>query len=662
MDVEGWFDRLAGLWRREREASRARFAAERRGVPLAERVARGVALAGLEVDEVDGAPGNRTLVWLAPRAGGSAALAARALSDLRMGPGDPVRLWRVSPDEPDAVHAIFTRRGDTRVGVTVDGEMPEALEGGGINVDAEDPQATFERGARAIARARAAAERTDLGRLCRVLLGARAPELDRPGRSSEGSCRDDQPGWSASVAWTPLDGALDGPQRAAVTIALRSRDVALLHGPPGTGKTRVLVEVVRQMLARGDRVLIAAASNAAVDHLAGQLVAHGVPLVRLGHPARVDPSLEDVTLDAHLARDGGTALARGWLDLARGLRRRADGRGGRGGDRQAIRAMREEARTLERDARRQLSVVQGAVIDRARVVAATCAGADATSLGDTVFDAVVIDEATQAPDPIALVALARGARVVMAGDPHQLPPTVLDAEAARAGLGVTFFERLAASGAALVPMLVTQHRMHRDIMAFPSDSKYGGALVAAAEVAEHRLEDRGAQPDPLRPGALVFVDTAGTGWGDQRTGDDPSTCNPQAAARVAAEVRRLASRGVAPGDIAVITPYVAQVRLLRATLTDLCAGGLEVDSVDGFQGREKEAVVLDLVRSNDDGDIGFLADTRRMNVALTRARRFLLVVGDSATLAGHPYYAAFLAAVGRHGEHVSAWSDDAAPL
>jgi superfamily I DNA and/or RNA helicase len=199
-------------------------------------------------------------------------------------------------------------------------------------------------------------------------------------------------------------------------------------------------------------------------------------------------------------------------------------------------------------------------------------------------------------------------------------------------------------------------------MAFPSDSKYGGLLRAAVEVAEHTLEDLGAEPDPLRPGVLVFVDTAGTGWSEERSGEDPSTSNPPLAARTAAEVRRLLSRGVVAGAVAVITPYLAQVRLLRDALAAEVAGGLEIDTVDGFQGREKEAVVVDLVRSNDDGEIGFLADTRRMNVALTRARRFLLVVGDSATLAGHPYYAAFLAAVSAHGLHLSAWSDEAAPL
>jgi ATP-dependent RNA/DNA helicase IGHMBP2 len=627
-----WLDELAVLWRRERAASQARFAAERRGRSLAERVDRGVALADLEMTDLAGAPGNRLLVWLAPRR-------PRDLSDLRVGPGDPVRLWRVSPDEPDAVLGVLSRRRAGEVGVMIDGDLPEALESGRVHLDGDDPQATFERGLRAIARFRAAAAATSLGRLRRIAAGELAPDFGR------------------EPAWTVHDAELDEPQRAAVGAALAARDVALIHGPPGTGKTRVLVEVVRQLVLRGERVLIAAASNAAVDHLAGQVAAHGISVLRLGHPARVDPALEELTLDAQLERDGLTALARGWLDRARELRRRAS-RGTRAADRSAIRALRDQARELERDARRQLATAQEVVLARARVVAATCAGSDAVALGDTLFDTTVIDEATQAPDPIALVALARSPRAVLAGDPHQLPPTVLDVEAARRGLGVTAFERIA-TGASL---LVTQHRMHADIMAFPSRSKYGGLLRAAPEVAAHRLEDLGTAADPLRPGVLVFIDTAGTGWSEERGGDDPSTSNPAMAARTAAEVRRLLSRGVAPGELAVITPYVAQVRLLRGALAGEVASGLEIDTVDGFQGREKEAVVVDLVRSNDDGEIGFLADTRRMNVALTRARRFLLVVGDSATLAGHPYYAAFLAAVSAHGQHLSAWSDEAPPL
>ena len=680
-----WLDELAGLWQREREAARARSAEVRRGLTLAERARRGVALADLELDDIGGAPGNRLLVWLAPAgrasgaagaAGGAGAASASAsasaagLADLRVGPGDPVRLWRSAPDQPDAIRGVVARRQQNRIGVIIDGELPALLEDGRVHLDVNDSEATFDRGARAIARTRAAAASSPLGAMRAVLAGEVAPAFEpTPG------------------ALVLFDGALEDPaQRAAVEQALAARELALIHGPPGTGKTRVLVEVVRQLVARDQRVLIAAASNAAVDHLAGQLVAAGLPLVRLGHPARVDPALEHATLDAHLERDGATDLARGWLDRARELRRRARARRSRSADRRALRELTDEARALERDARQALAVAEEAVIARARIVAATCAGADAAVLqrgsaranadapaaragtgppgssgravdhvAEVRFDTVIIDEATQALDPIALCAMARAGRVIMAGDPCQLPPTVIDPEAARAGLRVTAFERLAA-GASL---LVTQHRMHRAIMAFPSASMYRGALVAAPAVAGHTLEDLGVRPDPLRPGPLVFIDTAGTGWSEERTADDPSTRNPAMAARTAAELRRLVSRGLAPPDIALITPYLAQARLLRAELDSLAAAGLEIDTIDAFQGREKEAVVVDLVRSNDDGDIGFLADTRRMNVALTRARRFLLVVGDSATLAGHPYYAAFLAAAEQTGLLLSAWSDEA---
>jgi superfamily I DNA and/or RNA helicase len=204
--------------------------------------------------------------------------------------------------------------------------------------------------------------------------------------------------------------------------------------------------------------------------------------------------------------------------------------------------------------------------------------------------------------------------------------------------------------------------MHRTLMAFPSDSMYEGRLVAAPQVAEQCLEDLpSVLPDPLRPGPLVYVDTAGKGWDERRGSMDPSTSNPEQALRVAAELRRLLARGLAPEDAAIITPYRAQARLLRELLAGEQAAGLEIDTVDGFQGREKEAILVDLVRANPEGQIGFLSDTRRMNVALTRARRFLLVVGDSATIGAHPYYAAFIAAAEAAGGWISAWADEADP-
>ena len=305
-----------------------------------------------------------------------------------------------------------------------------------------------------------------------------------------------------------------------------------------------------------------------------------------------------------------------------------------------------------------------AILARATVICATAAGADHRVLGGATFDRVVLDEATQAPDPMALVALARAPVAVMAGDPCQLPPTIIDAAAARAGLGTTAFERLAGRDAGdALRLLTVQHRMHAELMAFPSASKYEGKLVAAPTVATHRLEHLpGVAADPMRPGPLVFIDTAGRGWTEARQGDDPSTSNPGQAERTAAELRRLLGRGLSPSGAAVIAPYDAQVRLLREALAVEVAAGLEVGSIDGFQGREKEAVILDLVRSNDDGAIGFLADTRRMNVALTRARRLLMVIGDSATIGGHRYYAAFLDDAERQGAWLSAWTDEAPPF
>ena len=634
-------EKLASLWRREREASKARHVEERKNVPLGERVARGIAARDLTVDETDAAPGGRVLLWLVPKR-------ANELELLRVGPGDPVRLWTDDPDGPTAISGVVSRRREAKLGVVVDEDAAVFDGDPSFHLDRDEPMATFDRGDRALAKFRDAKPGSDEGRMREVLLG------DREARFAA----------SPEILF-PKDAALNEPQREAVARALAAQDVALIHGPPGTGKTRALVEVVRQAVARGERVLVAAASNTAVDNLAARLDGAGVPLVRLGHPARVSPEVERRSLDALLEESGAFDLARQWHAEAMELKRRANARLSRGAiHRGEHRSAMRDAGLLHRDARKHLQGAQEAILARMPVVCSTAAGADVAMLGDTKFDLVVLDEATQAVDPIALVALARGKRAVLAGDPRQLPPTVIDLEAAREGLGETIFERLeAAARGDVLRLLIVQHRMHESIMAFPSASMYAGKLVAAPGVARHRLEDLpGVEADPLRPLPWHFLDTSGKGWTEERTGDDPSTCNPGEAERVVAEARRLLSRGVAPASLAIITPYDAQVRLLRAAMRPEMALGLEIGSVDGFQGREKEAILVDLVRSNDESEIGFLGDTRRMNVALTRARRFLLVIGDGSTLAGHRYYDQFLDAAQKSGAWLSAWNDDAPPL
>ncbi|MBL9019869.1 MAG: AAA family ATPase, partial [Myxococcales bacterium] len=371
--------------------------------------------------------------------------------------------------------------------------------------------------------------------------------------------------------------------------------------------------------------------------------------------------------------DGATRLAREWRDRARALRKSAAGR--RGAE---AKELWQEARALDRDAAREVMNAERAILERADVVLATCVGCDHPLLGERVFDCAVVDEATQAPDPLLLIPLARAKVAVLAGDQHQLGPVVMGGPAVEATLGTTVFERLAseAGSGRTVEMLEQQHRMHEQIMTFPSRSVYDGRLRASPSVARHTLDDLGVTPDPLRPRPLWLLDTAGKDWLEERTDFepggslnniptfqfDPSTFNSGNAERVAAEARRLLSRGLRPTDIAIIAAYSAQARRLRELLKDERAAGLEIGTVDGFQGREKEAVIVDLVRSNEHGEIGFLANTRRMNVALTRAKRFLLVVADSATLGDHPYYAQFLVYIAEIDAHGSAWSDEAPPL
>jgi ATP-dependent RNA/DNA helicase IGHMBP2 len=650
-----WLDSLAGAWRAERNAARARIAMERSGRPLAERVALGIALAHLRVIDETSAYGDRVRVRVAVPE-------TTDLENIRLAPGDPIRFWAEHPDEAGAIRGVYERREEQSLWLMLDRAVDEVDRE--YALDSESPEVTFDRGDAAIARVKAAAANTDLARIREVVALMRPP---RP---------------LAAVNWEPLDEHLDDKQRAAVDAGMRSGDVALVWGPPGTGKTRTLVEIVRQRVKRGERVLCVAPSNTAVDNLGIRLAATGLRAVRLGHPARVSQALVGLTIDAQVERDGANDLALEWRDRARAIRKTAMAtQKAPRGSRQDVSAARaegrrlwSEARALDRDAAREVANAERLIVDRAEVVLATCVGANHPILGDSIFDCVVIDEATQAPDPILLVALTRAKVAVLAGDPHQLGPVVVGGPQVEPVLGSTIFERLAAVTETV--MLVQQHRMNVEIMTFPSRSMYDGKLIAAPAVAHHVLADLGVEDDPVRNKPVWLIDTAGKDWLEERTDFepagslnnlpafhiDPSTFNSGNAERVAAEVRRVLSRGVAPTDVAVIAAYSAQARRLRDLLKVERANGVEVGTVDGFQGREKEVVVVDLVRSNDSGELGFLSNTRRMNVALTRARRFLLVVADSATLGNHPYYAQLLSYIDELDAHGSAWSDEAEPL
>jgi predicted DNA helicase len=296
------------------------------------------------------------------------------------------------------------------------------------------------------------------------------------------------------------------------------------------------------------------------------------------------------------------------------------------------------------------------ILDSARVLCATTTGLDSQLLGTRRFDLAVIDEACQSTEPGCWIPLLRCDRAVLSGDHCQLPPTVVSGEAADQGFAVSLFERLMNHyGPQIARRLTVQYRMHEAIMNFSSREFYDGALEADASVQSHRLADLpGVASTPSTLSPIEFIDTAGASYDEELEPDGESRRNRQEAELVCRKVQALLDAGVAPRDIAVISPYAAQVRLLRGMLD---RDDIEVDSVDGFQGREKEAVVISLVRSNRQGEIGFLADVRRMNVAMTRARRKLLIIGDTATLASHPFYQKMIEYFEGHKAYHTVWEE-----
>jgi predicted DNA helicase len=325
----------------------------------------------------------------------------------------------------------------------------------------------------------------------------------------------------------------------------------------------------------------------------------------------------------------------------------------------AKQALRQESRDLLDEARQLEARTVERILDDASVILSTLTAIDSTILGQRHFDLCVIDEAGQSTEPATWIPIPRAQRLVLAGDHQQLPPTVVSPQAEREGFGLSLLEQvMRRDGEHLARRLDVQYRMHEQIMGFSSAEFYEGTLVADSAVAHHRLCDLpGVTADELTETAITFIDTAGANYDEEQSSDSFSYSNASEAALTRQKVEQLLAAGVSATDIGVITPYAAQVRRLR----DLLPEDVEVGSVDGFQGREKEAIVISLVRSNLAGNVGFLAETRRMNVALARARRKLIVIGDSATITAHPFYERLLAYFDTIGAYHSVWEEADAP-
>jgi superfamily I DNA and/or RNA helicase len=625
------FQRLAELLELESQAEARQILERIQRLSPGDAEQSGDCLVDLVVRDEYAGLGGRTLLALGKRNPNE------PLPWTRLQSGTPV-LLSVQGGRANGWRGIVSERGDNFVRVAFDELPDEEREPSLYRLDLAHDEAARMRQRQALDRARTA--RGDrLAELRGVLLGERRPEF------------------TPSSEFVPLDPNLNESQLEAVRQGLSAQDVAIIHGPPGTGKTTTVVELIRQAVRRGDKVLVCAPSNLAVDNLLERLLAWGEQAVRLGHPARVLPQLREHTLDLMVENHSDVKLARKFSKEAFALFRQARKWTRARPEPGARQDMRQEARALLADARRLENQAVESILNAAPILCSTTTGLDGEIIGLRTFDLLVIDEACQTTEPGCWIPLLRSGRVVLAGDHCQLPPTVLPREAVQQGFAVSLQERLdALFGTEVTRLLDVQYRMNERIMGFSSREFYDGKLSADPRVAGHRLCDLpGVASEALTEQPVQFIDTAGAGYDEEVEADGESRLNPQEAALVARKVRALLHCGVSAGDIAVIAPYAAQVRRLRELLP---VPGLEIDSVDGFQGREKEAVVLSLVRSNVGGEIGFLADVRRTNVALTRARRKLLVVGDSATLAVLPFYRRMFEYFEAIGAYHTVWEED----
>ncbi|WP_425616483.1 IGHMBP2 family helicase [Anatilimnocola sp. NA78] len=613
------------------EAAMARARLQRMSPQDAERT--GASLVGLTIRDETTGLGGRTILTLGKRD------QTVPLPWTRLNTGSPILLSEEKVDDGATVRGIVSWRDRQTIELALAFSPEEVGDRPTWRIDLSNDEVARDRQRFALQRVQSA-EKGRLFELRAALMGEEPPEFKPP------------------VAPDPQAGArLNPSQREAIAFALAAQDVAIIHGPPGTGKTTTVAELIRQAAARGEKVLATAPSNMGVDNLLERLLRAGVKAVRLGHPARVLPELREHTLDLLVENHPDLKVARRLIKEARMLRDQASRFKRAKPARGAKQELRSEAKGMIADAQQIERQVIAELLDGAEALCVTLTGLDHEVLGPRQFDLAVIDEACQSTEPACWIPLLRSQRLILAGDHCQLPPTVVAAEAQREGFGVSLQERLIKRyGDKLISRrLTTQYRMHTSIMQFSSREFYDNELVADPSVASHLLCDLPEiERTPLTETPLEFVDTAGANYNEEQEPDGESRRNPEEARLVEKKVDALLAAGVAPSEIAVISPYGAQVRLLRELLGE---DGPEVDTVDGFQGREKEVVVLSLVRSNSTGEIGFLSDTRRMNVALTRARRKLIVIADSATIGGHPFYARLLEYFDQQGAYRTVWEE-----
>lgn len=563
--------------------------------------------------------------------------------------GMPAVLFSNHEPKKDRVEGTITHQSGNRLKITLrTEELPDWSRDGKLGIDLLFDDNSYDEMQNALKTASAVDEKTDEGRLVKILTGEKEPTFK-------------------TEVFPYVFPKLNSSQQSAVNKILAANELAVVHGPPGTGKTTTLVEAIKALIRLDKKqILVVAPSNTAVDLLSEKLFDQGLNVLRVGNPARVSERLMSLTLDSKMSAHPGMKemktlkkQANEYKNMAHKYKR-SFGKA----ERDQRKALFDEAHRIMKDVGKSEQYIIDELVSKAQVITATLVGSNHYTVRNLKYNTVVIDEAGQALEPACWVPVLKARKVILAGDHCQLSPTIKSNEAAKKGLTTTLLEKCVALHPESVTLLEEQYRMNEQIMGYSSKVFYDDKLKANLSVAHHVLFSEAAP--------LAFIDTAGCGFDEKLEGT--SSTNPEEAAFVFKHLNQLvsdlASKTGADGkllytlenfpSIAVISPYKQQIYILKEQLMhsptlQIYGDKISVNTIDSFQGQERDVVYISMTRSNPEGEIGFLSDIRRMNVAMTRARKKLVVIGDSATLSSLPFYSDFITYAEKLDAYQSAW-------